>query len=70
MAHHNVDSVLPSTSAISLSVAALFLDLEKAFDRAVREAVMGYPSHVGSCPISRRISKISVFPWFFAKSCA
>ena len=54
MAHHIVDSVLQLTSAISLSVAALFLDLEKAFDRAVREAVMGYPSHVGSDPISRR----------------
>ena len=53
MAHDIVDSVLPSASAISLSVAALFLDLEKAFDRAVREAVMGYPSHVGSDPIRR-----------------
>ena len=53
MAHHIVDSVLPLTSAISPSVAALFLNLEKAFDRAVREAVMGYPSHIGSDPISR-----------------
>ena len=54
MAHHIVDSVLQLTSAISLSITTLFLDLEKAFDRAVREAVMGYPSHVGSDPISRR----------------
>ena len=54
MAHHIVDSVLHLTSAISLAVAALFLDLEKAFDSAVREAVMGYPSHVGSDPTSRR----------------
>ena len=53
MAHHIVDSVLQSLSAISLSVAALFLDLEKAFDRAV-ETVMGYPSYIGSDPISRR----------------
>ena len=42
------------TQYLSLSVAALSLDLEKAFDRAVREAVMGYPSHVGSDPVSRR----------------
>ena len=54
MAHHIVDSVLQLTSAISLSVAALLLDIEKAFDRAVREAVLGYESHIGSDPISRR----------------
>ena len=52
--HHMVDSVLQKTSAISLSVAALFLDLQKAFDRAGLEAVMGCPSHVGSDPTSRR----------------
>ena len=49
MVHHIIDSVLQLTSAISLSVAALFLDLGQAFDR-----VMGYPSHIGSDPISRR----------------
>ena len=54
MARHIVDSVLQLTSAISLSVAALFWGLEKAFDCAVREVVMGYPSHVGFDPISRR----------------
>ena len=54
MAHHIVDSVLQLTSAISLSVAALLLDLEKAFDCAVHEAIMGRPPHIGSDPISKR----------------
>ena len=53
-ARHIVDAVLQMTSAISLSGAALFLDLDKAFDRAVRDAAMGYPSHIGSDPTSRR----------------
>ena len=39
---------------MSLTVAASFSKFEKAFENAVREAVMGYPSHVGSDPISRR----------------
>ena len=71
MAHHIVDSVLPLTS-ISLSVAALFLDLEKAVDRAVREAVMGYPRTLAPIPSAGAlISKMSVFlPWLFVKSCA
>ena len=41
-------------SPISLSVATFFGDFLKAFDRAVREAVMGYQSHIGSDPICRR----------------
>ena len=57
MAHHIVDFELQFTSAISLSVVALFSDLEEAFDRAVRETVMGYPSHTGSGPVSRRSSR-------------
>ena len=64
MAHHIVDSVLQLTSAI----CRLFLDLEKAVDRAVREAVMGYPSHVGSDPISGRahLENVGFPPVFFA----
>ena len=58
VAHQIVDPALPLTSAISLSVAALFLDLEKA-DRAVRDAVMGYSSHAGALisEMSRVISR-------------
>ena len=64
MAHHTGDSVLQSPSAIS--VTALLLDLEKAFDRALREAVMGYRILVLVPSTDAVISIMSVFRlWSF-----
>eukprot|EP00973_Karenia_brevis_P030638 4224824-Karenia_brevis.AAC.1 len=42
-AHHLVQTVMIYAAAMSMSVFALFLDLVKAFDRVVRELVLGWP---------------------------
>ena len=45
-AHHIVDTVWNMAALMGMSVALLFLDLQKAFDKACREAVMGFPASV------------------------
>lgn len=45
-AHHILQSYLDYCTLAKLCVFILFLDLVKAFDRVVRELVLGWPSHV------------------------
>eukprot|EP00973_Karenia_brevis_P094808 12424279-Karenia_brevis.AAC.1 len=44
-AHHLVQTVMLYAKMASLSVFALFLDLVKAFDRIIRELVLGWPDN-------------------------
>ena len=41
--NHTIRSVLQYAKLFALSVFVLFLDLEKAFDKVIREIVMGWP---------------------------
>ena len=45
-AHHVILSVIAYAAELSLSLFSLFVDLVKAFDKVLRELVMGFPQHV------------------------
>jgi hypothetical protein len=47
MAHHFVLSAIDFAAAKKQSVFVLFLDLVKAFDKIIREIVVGWPQHCG-----------------------
>ena len=47
MAHHFVISAMDYAAVNNLSIFVLFLDLVKAFDKIVREIVVGWPQHCG-----------------------
>ena len=46
-ANHLVRTLLDIASALQWSIFVLFLDLVKAFDRVVRELLLGWPSSAG-----------------------
>ena len=50
-AHHIVTSCLDYARLLSLSVFVLFLDLEKAYDKVVREIVFGWPQNMEGDPM-------------------
>ena len=49
-AHHFVLSCLDYAVISAMSIMVLFVDLSKAYDRILREIVMGYPQHVPNQP--------------------
>ena len=50
--NHTVRSLLQYAKLLSLSVFILFLSLETAFDRVIREIVMGWPQHLDGALVS------------------
>ena len=45
-AHHTITTCIDYAKIMSLSIFVLFLDLEKAFDRVIREIVFGWPQNL------------------------
>jgi len=51
--HHLIKSAIEYAALFNLSIFVLFLDLEKAFDRVLRELVFGFPLHVENTDVSQ-----------------
>ena len=54
LAHHVMESALQLSMALEISAALIFLDLEKAFDKAIREMVMGFLANIEDEPLAQR----------------
>ena len=54
-ANHTIRTLIDYARALSLSVFILFLDLEKAYDRVIREIVMGFPQHLRNADKEEKI---------------
>ena len=54
LAHHVMESALQLSMALEISAALIFLDLEKAYDKAIREMVMGFPANIKENPLAQR----------------
>ena len=63
LAHHYVLASLDLACNLALSIALLFVDWQKAFDKAIREIVFGWPHDLdGRLWFSTRILKKWVCP--------
>ena len=52
--HHTISSSLNYSQIYRKSIFIIFLDLEKAFDKVLRELVLGYPQHLPPTDDARR----------------
>ena len=50
-AHHTITTCIDYAKIMGMSIFVLFLDLEKAFDKVVREIVLGWPQNISVAPI-------------------
>ena len=55
---HLVQSAIAYAKFMNLCIFVLFLDLEKAFDKVLRELVFGFPHDLPSNPESKLETKI------------
>ena len=65
-ASHIIRSSMDMCRLLNLSCAVLFVDLSKAFDKAIREIALGLPSG-SETPMCEKLGEVGLMPEFAAR---